>query len=821
MNRRNAFFSTAAGALLATIFAMPAFTAAQQTEHPADINRDYPIKPVPFTAVHVDDRFWAPRIEINRTVSIPTAFDHCERTGRVENFVRAAEAIRGENLTDKHPPGYPFDDTDVYKVIEGASYTLSVHPDPKLKAYVDSLIAKIAAAQEPDGYLYTTRSIDPQHPHPWAGTERWQNEEILSHELYDLGHLYEAAVANYQATGDRQLLDVALKSANLLVKTFGPGKRKIYSGHQIVEMGLVKLYRVTGDEQYLTLAKFFLDSRGGGSSYNQADIPVIDQTEAEGHAVRAGYMYSGMADVAALTGDSAYLHAIDEIWNNVVGKKLYITGGIGSTGAGEAFGPNYDLPNMTAYNETCAAVANDFWNQRLFLLHGDAKYVDVFERTLYNGLLSGVALDGKTYFYPNPLESNGQHRRSPWFGVACCPGNITRFMPSIPGYVYAHQKDTIYVNLYMSNSADITLNDGRKVNLVQETRYPWDGNIRITVNPEQSGNLTLKLRVPGWARGQAVPSDLYQFEEASSVSNVELKVNGKKEQMDLDKGYATLTRDWKRGDTIELVLPMPVERVTANEKVAADQGRVALQRGPIVYAAEWPDSPDKHVRNLLLSNNDKLKAEFRPALLGGVEVIEGKAESYRYDADHRLQHSEEKFTAIPYYAWANRGPGQMEVWIADTASAVHAAPFPTLAMKSTVKASGSTVTDNGVKDPGLVADGEDPASSSDGSSAYHWWPNKGTQEWIEYDFPQAATISSSQVYWFIEKGERDVKAPASWRILYQDGMEWKPVENTSPYGTAADTYNTVTFKPVETKAVRLEVQLQPKWSAGVEQWKVE
>ena len=351
--------------------------------------RDYPIQPVPFTAVHVNDQFWAPRIEINRKVSIPTAFEQCERTGRIENFVRAAMVLEHKDLEDKHPPGYPFDDTDPYKVIEGASYALSVHPDPALDAYLDKLIAKIAAAQEPDGYLYTTRTIDPQHPHEWSGTERWVNEEVLSHELYNLGHLYEAAVAHYQATGKRTLLDVALKSADLLVATFGPGKKTIYPGHQIVEMGLVKLYRVTGRTQYLALAQFMLDSRHGGRSYNQAGIPVIDQTEAEGHAVRATYMYSGMADVAAMTGDKNYIKAIDAIWENVVGKKMYVTGGIGAIGAIEGFGPDYDLPNMSAYNETCASVGTAFWNERLFLLHGDSKYMDILERTLYNGLISG------------------------------------------------------------------------------------------------------------------------------------------------------------------------------------------------------------------------------------------------------------------------------------------------------------------------------------------------------------------------------------------------------------------------------------------------
>jgi DUF1680 family protein len=807
-----------AAAFLLIASAWPA--CAFQISDPSEIRTDYPIKPVPFTAVHVNDQFWAPRIEINRKVSIPTAFEQCDRTGRIENFVRAAKVLHGETLQDKHPPGFPFDDTDIYKVIEGASYTLSVHPDPKLDAYVDSLIAKIAAAQEPDGYLYTTRTIDPQHPHKWAGTERWQNEEILSHELYNLGHLYEAAVAHYQATGKRTLLDIAIKSANLLVNTFGPGKRAIYPGHQIVEMGLVKLYRVTGNEQYLSLAKFMLDSRHNGSPYNQADQPVIDQTEAEGHAVRAGYMYSGMADVAALTGDKAYLNAIDQIWGNVVNKKLYLTGGIGSTGEGEAFGPNYDLPNMTAYNETCAAVANDFWNQRLFLLHGDAKYVDVLERTLYNGLLSGVSLDGKTYFYPNPLESNGQHQRSPWFGVACCPGNITRFMPSIPGYVYAQNGDNIYVNLFMSNTAELQLGKGAKVNLAQQTRYPWDGNVKITVDPEQTSTFAMKVRIPGWARGEVVPGDLYRFENASQ-EKIGLRVNGKAQAIDLDKGYATIRREWKAGDRIELELPMPVRRVLANEKVSADRNRVALERGPLVYCAEWADSPDKHVRNIVLTDRDSLEAQWKPGLLNGVQVIEGKANAYRYAANHELEHTEEAFTAIPYYAWANRGRGQMEVWIADEPSATHPTPYPTIASTSKVTTSGSTVTENGVKDPARVADQEEPSSSHDATSYYDWYPKKGSEEWIQYDFAKPATVSEVQVYWFDDKGHGEVRVPARWRILYRDGMEWKPVEAEGAYGVDLDRYNAVKFKPVKTDALRLELAEQPNYSAGIEEWKVQ
>ena len=802
--------------LKAALASAGALLIAQETP-----KRDYPIQPVPFTAVHVNDEFWAPRIEINRKVSIPTAFEQCERTGRIENFVRAAMVLQNKALEDKHAPGYPFDDTDPYKVIEGASYALSVHPDPELDAYLDKLIGKIVAAQEPDGYLYTTRTIDPQHPHEWSGTERWVNEEVLSHELYNLGHLYEAAVAHYQATGKRTLLDAALKSADLLVATFGPGKKTIYPGHQIVEMGLVKLYRVTGREQYLALAKFMLDSRNGGRSYNQADRAVIDQTEGEGHAVRATYMYSGMADVAAMTGDQKYIKAIDAIWENVAGKKMYLTGGIGSIGAIEGFGPDYDLPNMSAYNETCASVGSAFWNQRLFLLHGDAKYVDILERTLYNGLISGVSLDGQTYFYPNPLESNGQHQRSPWFGVACCPGNITRFMPSLPGYVYAQQGETLYVNLFMSNKATVSLDGGKKVEIQQETRYPWSGDVHVTVNPEKAGRFTLKVRIPGWAQGHAMPTDLYEFEKTSEAEPVTLAVNKQKAPLNLEHGYATITREWKAGETVDLHLPMPVRRVLANEKVAADRGHVALQRGPIVYCAEGVDSPDKHVRNLVLDDSQKLKAEFEPALLNGVEVIRGMAQAYRYEPDGKLAHTSEGFTAIPYYAWANRGADQMEVWIAENAASTHPTPVPTIASKSKVTVSGQTEAANGNRSPHMVADQEEPTSSADASSEYNWWPKKGTTEWVQYDFDGEHKVSSADVYWFAEKQHGGVALPVSWRILYLSGSEWKPVEAGGAYSVTPDQYNHVAFQPVTTKALRLELTLQKEKSAGISEWKVQ
>ena len=784
--------------------------------------RDYPVKPVPFTAVHFHDAFWAPRIETNRTITIPFAFEKEEETGRVDNFLRAGAALRGETLTNKKPPGYPFDDSDVYKVIEGASYALTVQPDPKLEAYVDGLIAKIAAAQERDGYLYTTRSIDPQHPHPWAGTKRWELEKVDSHELYDLGHLYEAAAAHYQATGKRTLLDIALKSAGLLENTFGPDKAAIWPGHQIIEMGLAKLYRATGEQGYVSLAKFMLDVRGpdgtqgAGRTYNQSHVKVVDQTEAVGHAVRATYMYSGMADVAALTGDTAYVHAIDRIWENVAAKKLYITGGIGARAAGEAFGDNYELPNMTAYNETCAAVGNDYWNHRLFLLHGDARYIDVMERTLYNGLISGVSLDGKSFFYPNPLESNGQHERSPWFGVACCPGNITRFLASVPGYVYAERGDALYVNLFVESTGEIKLDNGRKVKMEQETRYPWDGDVKMRVTPDQAARLTIHVRIPGWARNEPVPSELYKYAD-KITEQPKLKVNGKPVPLTLDKGYVALDRTWKAGDTIELNLPMPVRRVVADNAVAADRGRVALQRGPLVYAAEWTDNPGGKVRNLMLPDNARLTAEFRPDLLKGVTVVKSSAVAFvTADAAGNVHRTEQDFTAIPYYAWANRGRGQMLVWIPNSAASAKPLTYPTVATTAKIAVSG-----NSRRNPKNINDGEDPASSDDASAYFDWWPVKDSKEWVEMTFEKAATVSEAQLYWFDDTGHGGVRVPAEWKLLYREGDQWKPVENASAYGVERNQYNRVTFKPVNTTALRLELTEQKEYSAGIQEWKVQ
>jgi DUF1680 family protein len=553
----------------------------------------------------------------------------------------------------------------------------------------------------------------------------------------------------------------------------------------------------------------------GGDDYHQSRIKPVDQIEAVGHAVRAGYLYSGMADVAALTGDERYLHAIDAIWSDAVGAKLYITGGIGAVGGGEAFGPDYFLPNMSAYCETCAAVANDYWNERLFLLHGDAKYVDVLERTLYNGLLSGVSLDGKRFFYPNPLESNGQHSRSPWFGVACCPGNMTRFLASVPGYVYAQQGESVYVNLFAAGVAHINLDNGITVKVTQETRYPWDGKVKLTVEPQKSSRFSVKVRIPGWARGQAVPSDLYKFADQAEEL-VTLKVNGKTVPIELNKGYASVTRNWKNGDFLELDLPMPVRRVAANEKVQADRGRVALQRGPLVYCAEWPDNPNGKVRNLLLTDSQPLTADFEPDVLNGVVAIKGNAYTVTADDAGARVKTEQDFKAIPYYAWANRGRGQMAVWLANHEESVRVPSRPSVASKSKVTVSGRG------KNPGAVNDLLEPSSSNDHENPFfHWWPRKGTEEWVEYAFEKPATVSQAEVYWFDDTGGGECRVPASWRILYKVGDDWKPVETTDSYGVARDKYNQVTFKPITTSGLKLEVKLQPNWSAGIQEWKVQ
>ena len=617
---------------------------------------DYPISAVDIKNVEINDAFWLPKIKIIQDTTIQYAFKKCEEEGRMENFLIAGGRKKGP-VRGK----MPFDDTDVYKIIEGASYSLISRPNPALAAYLDSIISIIKIGQEPDGYLTTWFTIDRMHPPAWwaqPSPNRWDHEES-NHELYNSGHLFEAAAAHYRATGKQNFLKIALKNADLLVASFGPDKLRVPPGHQIVETGLIKLYHITNNPQYVELARFFLELRGDSTShklygeYSQDHLPVTKQTEAVGHAVRAMYMYAGMTDIAAIYQDSAYFEALMKIWENIVTKKMYLTGGVGARHDGEAFGDNYELPNLTAYNETCAAIGSVYWNQRLFRLTGDAQYYDIIERTLYNGLISGISLDGKKFFYPNPLESDGKYQfnqgactRQPWFDCSCCPTNIIRFLPSVPELIYATIADSVYINLYISSNADIIVNQ-KKIEIIQQTDYPWDGKINIIVNPEKKTIFTLKLRVPGWARNEVVPGDLYKY-IAENPEKVSLLVNGKDENFVLDKGYIEITRKWTRGDKIELTLPLAVRKVVAHEKVTDNVNKVAFECGPIVYCAEEIDN--HRISEITVPLDTKLNITKGAVLTENVNILRGKVDN-------------QELILIPYYVWSNRGVGKMKVWL--------------------------------------------------------------------------------------------------------------------------------------------------------------
>lgn len=798
--------------LIATVICSMAFSASAKKK---EGHHGYPIDPVPFTSVKVTDNFWGQRLKASREVTIPLAFSKCEETGRYENFIKAAHPSDTIKVG-----GLSFDDTDVYKTIEGASYLLQTYPDKKLEHYIDSVLVIVAAAQEPDGYLYTSRTMNPKHPHEWAGTKRWETVEDLSHEFYNLGHMVEGAIAHYQATGKTNFLDIAKKYADCVCREIGdgPGQVARVPGHQIAEMALAKLYLVTGDKKYLDQAKYFLDKRGYTSrkdKYSQAHMPVVEQDEAVGHAVRAAYMYAGMADVAALTGDSAYIKAIDRIWDNIVGKKYYITGGIGATSNGEAFGENYELPNMSAYCETCAAIGNVYVNHRLFLLHGDSKYYDVVERTLYNGLISGVALDGGAFFYPNPLESMGQHQRQPWFGCACCPSNIARFIPSLPGYVYAVKNDDIYVNLYMANTGTLDVN-GKKVVLNQEGNYPWNGDITIKIDRNNAGEFGLKLRIPGWVKNQPVPSDLYYYNDNKRLGYT-VKVNGVAANGTLTPdGYYTIDRKWKKGDKVEVHFDMEPRTVVANNKVEADRGRIAVERGPIVYCAEFPDN-DFEVLSAFMNQNPKFTEKYSSDKLYGIVELSTDAQVLSYDDKGRLTAKDVKLNMIPYYAWNHRGRGQMAVWLPQQLNAARPVMPPTKASKSKVSVSGEPSSVSS------LTDGQVPKDENDRSMPYyHWWPKQGTTEWVVYEFPETQSVGSSTVYWYDDGPWGGCRVPKSWKIYYKDQTgKWQPVTGVAKYPTVKGSANRVEFDIVKTDGLKLEVVLPDDNSTGIFEWEVD
>jgi len=806
--------------LMLTVLAVAAITPTARADTPAHRK----LSAVPFTDVKVQDQFWAPRIQTNREKSLPHNFKWCEQTGRFSNFAKAGGLIEGKF------EGIYFNDSDVYKVLEGASYSLADRRDPKLEKMVDDVIAKIAAAQQDNGYLnsyYTL--VEPD--------KKWTNC-AHKHELYCAGHLIEGAVAHHRATGKRTLLDVAVKFADRIDEIFGPGKRHDVPGHEELELALVKLYELTGEQRYFDLAKFFIDIRGDEEkreklygAYCQDHLPVRQQSEIVGHSVRAMYLYSGVADVAGYTGDEGYINAMDRLWQSVAMRKMYVTGGIGVQGHGEGFSGDYRLPNAAAYCETCASIGMALWNHRMNLMHGHAKYANLVERAMYNGILSGMELGGEKYFYVNPLASSGGHHRQPFFGCACCPSNVVRFVPSVPGYMYAtghvnlwrskrapnknsngknSEMPAVYVNLYAAGTAKVQVQD-KVVKITQQTNYPWDGRVKLTVECEEPTTFALCCRVPGW----------------SGVVNLAgPTILGPGGFAELD-GYFVRTQQWKSGDWLEIEFPMEIRRIEAHPAVKDDIGRVAVQRGPIVYCFEAVDN-DGRVTDIMLPHDPKFTAEHRPDLLGGVTVIEGVARDGR------------KILAIPYYAWDHREPGGMIVWVRqdgksrtpevddpswkdklyrplDPDTLGPSTPLTPLEM-STPSASHC----NGSDTTGAMNDQIEPSSSSDhGLARLTFWDHRGTKEWVQYDFPSPQKVSAVDVYWFDDTGRGQCRVPESWKLLYKQGDAWKPVESVSQYGTQPDKYNRVTFTSVETTALRIDLQLKPEFSGGVLEWKVE
>jgi DUF1680 family protein len=616
----------------------------------------YPLQKVDLRNIKLTDNFWLPKIRQIQQVTIPVAFERCEAEGRFENFLTAEKVMNGGS--GKVRGKMPFDDTDVYKIIEGASLTLVSAPNAELDAQLDKYIAIVARGQEPDGYLTTWRSINPaEAPATWVGKceKRWDNL-AMSHELYNAGHLYEAAAAHFYATGKRNFLDIALKNAGLIVKVFGDKKNYDIPGHEIIETGLIKLYLISGEKAYFDLAKKFIDLRGSSDNrkprgeYYQDHKPVTEQDEVVGHAVRAVYFYAGLTDIAAITGDRRYADAARNLWNNMVNCKMYVTGGLGATHEGEAFGKNYELPNLTAYNETCAAIGGVMWADRMYRMFGSADYYNILERMLYNGILPGISLDGTCFFYPNPLESDGKYKfnhghttRAGWFDCSCCPTNLIRFLPSLPNLIYNTDGKSIIVNLFIANEAKIPLGTNI-ISISQTTNYPLDGKVSITVSPQQSADFRLKIRIPDWATNR-FPSELYTYENKLSAS-VGLLLNGKAFAAKEHNGYLEVERLWTAGDKVELEFRPEVRTIAANPMIADDRNKTALQYGPLVYCMEEIDNKAVYDRAFVAG---KFTVGYNRAKLGGINEIVSINGSQTWNF-------------IPYYTWSNRGEGKMKVW---------------------------------------------------------------------------------------------------------------------------------------------------------------
>ena len=787
---------------------------------------------VPFQQVTLEDEFWYPRLCTQKRTLVPFALEKTEPA--VENLRRTAAFLRGEK--DELPFPHPYVSSDLYKVMEGAAYLLTVEPDAELERRMDDIVDLIAGAQQPDGYLYESHitgvATTLPGPHYGGMGHRPYSAVLHSHELYDMGHMYEAAVAYYQATGKRKWLDVAEKNARHIDKVFFEGDPAYNDGkpvnqapgHEELELALVKLFRATGDSLYLRMAGRFLDIRGvtyrpegtGGwaPEYAQQHLPVREQREAVGHAVRAGYLYSGMADVAAATGDSTFMPALDAIWHDIVDRKMHITGGLGAVPGIEGFGPAYELPNRNTYDETCAAVANAMFNYRMFLLTRDAKYVDVAEAALYNNVLAGVNLEGNRFFYVNPLESDGRKAfnhgrkgRSPWFETACCPSNLARLIPQVPGMIWSYDGDGIYCSLYAGCSTSVPL-DGGRVRLTQRTEYPFDGEVAIEVDSVAEGEeFTLWLRVPTWCSGEGfVAGDLYRYADGLHPQ-AEVRVNGRRVRGKARKGFVPVRRKWRSGDRVELSLPMPVRYNVADSRVEADTDRVCITRGPLVYCAEaadnaWPVSGYCIER----VGQDGEVRRIADGVLSGIPSVRVEARAALSDDE-----GTETLTLVPYYAWNNRGDGAMNVWFARHAATVRAASPLADGPIADVQASFTCMSD----DVCAVADGKTPRDSHDASRP-RWtsWPELGREQTVELTLKGSRPVESVSVYWYDDG--TGVKLPAAWRMEYRSEGVWHEFRPyvTDRFDVAADRFNVV--HPAENvTADALRLHLTPRRDAAV------
>jgi len=779
------------------------------------------LTPVSIQQVTIDDAFWSPKLKVWREVTIPDCFAKFEKDGAFSNFDKIRDGQSGEH------GGPAWYDGLIYEMIRGCSDFLATKRDAALEGRLDGYIERIAAAAAKDreGYLNTwTQLKEPTH--------RWGlngGDDNLQHDVYNAGAMVEAAVHYYRATGKTRLLQVATKLANHIADVMGPPpKKNVVPGHSLGEEALVKLYLlfreqpelksrmpVKVDEQrYLELVEFWIENRGNHEGrktygpYGQDHQPVLQQETIEGHAVRATLLCAGLVATAEVNGRADYLNAARRLWENMVQRRMYVIGGLGAVAGHEGFGPDYVLPN-NGYLETCAAIGAGFFHHNMNLALGDARYADELERVLYNAVLPGVSLKGDSYFYENPLEAGPKRTRWSWHPCPCCPPMFLKIMGALPGYIYAQEPGAAYVNLFVGSKATLTIN-GTPVTLQQTTEYPWDGKVKLTVKPQREVEFAVNLRMPGWC------------------NEPKLRLNGKTvANVETVRGYARLQRKWRAGDAIELSLPMPVQRIKANPKVEADIGRVALQRGPLVYCLEAADNGG-HIRNLVIPSDPPLAAQHRKSLLGGVTVITGTAM-----AVHRLPWPDQlylpstdlrgatntQFTAIPYFANANRQPGEMRVWMAESPEQADALPSPTLATRAKATASRCWQSDT----VSALNDQIEPAASDDAKiPRFTWWDHRGTAEWVQYDFDKPAKVSTVQVFWWDERRiNAHCRVPQSWRLLYQAGGEWKPVPGASAYGVEMDRFNRVTFDPVETKALRMEVQLQSDWSGGILEWKVE